>query len=133
MLPFVDESPNFIRISRIHQQCRNPADPNRVSDNVLRWHFRQSILRNMRGAGEPSWEHDFPPGSDMLREILEGPFPIERFEMELSARLQGWPTRPGLDSVIRRDKRPKEGIWMAQVIRDISYVLFFRKLPAYII
>lgn len=69
----------------------------------------------------------------MLREILEGPFPIERFEMELSARLQGWPTRPGLDSVIRRDKRPKEGIWMAQVIRDISYVLFFRKLPAYII
>ncbi|KAJ9221016.1 hypothetical protein DTO027B5_5791 [Paecilomyces variotii] len=47
-----------------------------------------SILRNMRGAGEPSWEHDFPPGSDMLREILEGPFPIERFEMELSARLR---------------------------------------------
>ncbi|KAJ9213907.1 hypothetical protein DTO166G4_4518 [Paecilomyces variotii] len=68
--------------------CPNPADPNRVSDNLLRWHFRQSILRNMRGAGEPSWEHDFPPGSDMLREILEGPFPIERFEMELSARLR---------------------------------------------
>lgn len=70
--------------------CRNPADPNRVSDNLLRWHFRQSVLGNMRGAAEPSFEHDFPSGSDMLKEILEGPFPVERFEMELSSRLRGW-------------------------------------------
>ncbi|KAI2791192.1 hypothetical protein POX_c04048 [Penicillium oxalicum] len=70
--------------------CRNPADPNRVSDHLLRWHFRQSVLGNMRGAGEPSFEHDFPPRSDMLKEILEGPFPAERFEMELSSRLRGW-------------------------------------------
>lgn len=70
--------------------CRNPADPNRASDHLLNWHFRQSVLANMRGAGEPSFEHDFPPQSDMLKEILEGPFPIERFEMELSSRLRGW-------------------------------------------
>ncbi|KAA8642529.1 HNH endonuclease signature motif containing protein [Aspergillus tanneri] len=70
--------------------CRDPADPNHISDHLLRWHFRQSVLGNMRGAGEPSFEHDFPSGSDMLKEIREGPFPVERFEMELSSRLRGW-------------------------------------------
>jgi hypothetical protein len=70
--------------------CRKPDDQNRVSDHLLRWHFRQSVLRNMRGPGEPHFEHDFPPGADMsdiIKEILEGPFPVERFEMELSSRL----------------------------------------------
>jgi hypothetical protein len=37
-----------------------------VSDQLLRLHFRQSVLANMRGAGEPVFEHDFPPGTDML-------------------------------------------------------------------
>ncbi|KAG0633402.1 hypothetical protein HOY80DRAFT_1105786 [Tuber brumale] len=32
--------------------CRNPDDPHRVSDHLLRWHFRQSVLANIRGAGE---------------------------------------------------------------------------------
>lgn len=44
----------------------------------------------MRGAGEHSFEHDFPPRSDMLKEIPEGPFPTEWFEMELSSRLRVW-------------------------------------------
>jgi hypothetical protein len=69
--------------------CQDPANPNRVSDH-LRWHFRQSVLKNMRKAREPSFEHDFPPGTDMIKEILEGPFPAERLEMELSYRLRGW-------------------------------------------
>ncbi|KAG0123482.1 hypothetical protein HOY82DRAFT_619227 [Tuber indicum] len=46
--------------------CRNPADPHHVSDDILRWHFRQSVLANMRGLGEPIFEHDFPPGTDMV-------------------------------------------------------------------
>ncbi|KAK9483499.1 hypothetical protein V1527DRAFT_472833 [Lipomyces starkeyi] len=29
-------------------------------------HFRQAALANMRGAGEPSFEMDFPLGSDMM-------------------------------------------------------------------
>ena len=41
----------------------------------------------MRGAGEPSFEIDFPPGSDMLREIREGPKAAERMEFELFSRL----------------------------------------------
>ena len=68
--------------------CRDPANPHRVSDQILRWHFRQSVLANMRGAGEPTFEHDFPPGTDMMREIREGPLAQERFELELSSRLR---------------------------------------------
>lgn len=28
--------------------CRNPDDPHRASDELLRWHFRQSVLANMK-------------------------------------------------------------------------------------
>lgn len=49
-------------------QCHDPADPHRVSDELLRWYFRQSVLANMKGAGEPVFEHDFPLGTDMMRD-----------------------------------------------------------------
>ena len=68
--------------------CRDPTNPHRVSDQLLRWHFRQSVLANMRGAGEPVFEHDFPPGTDMMAELQEGPLAQERFELELSSRLR---------------------------------------------
>jgi len=68
--------------------CRNPDDPHCVSDELLRWHFRQSILANARGAGEPIFEHDFPPGHDMVGEILAGPSGQERFELEIASRLR---------------------------------------------
>jgi len=42
----------------------------------------------MRGAGEPIFEHDFPPGTDMMGEIRQGPYAKERFEIELGARLR---------------------------------------------
>ncbi|KAG0634810.1 HNH endonuclease-domain-containing protein [Tuber brumale] len=45
--------------------CRNPTDPHRIAPELLRWHFSQSVLANMRGAGEPIMEHGFPPGTDM--------------------------------------------------------------------
>jgi hypothetical protein len=68
--------------------CCDPANPQRVSDQLLRWHFRQSVLANMRGVGEPVFEHDFPPGTDMITELREGPLAQERFELELSHRLR---------------------------------------------
>ncbi|KAG0128888.1 hypothetical protein HOY82DRAFT_522182 [Tuber indicum] len=68
--------------------CRNPSDPHRVSDQLLRWHFRQSVLANMRGVGEPFFEHDFEPGTDILGEILAGPYGKERFELEMAVRLR---------------------------------------------
>jgi len=61
--------------------------PNAPIDQLLRWHFRQAILVNMKGAGEPIFEHDFPPGSDIVGEILQGPKPGERMEFELFSRL----------------------------------------------
>lgn len=68
--------------------CRDPDDPHRVSDHILRWHFRQSVLANVRCAGEPLFEDDFPPGTDIMGEIEKGPLPKERFELELSSRLK---------------------------------------------
>ncbi|KAG0124868.1 hypothetical protein HOY82DRAFT_633119 [Tuber indicum] len=68
--------------------CRHPADPHSVSDELLRWHFHQSVLAKVRGAGEPTFEHDFPPGTDMVGEILAGSYPRERFELEIAARLE---------------------------------------------
>lgn len=69
--------------------CRDPKNSNRVADVLLRWHFRQSVLANMKGAGEPIFEHDFPLGTDVVGEILKGPIPAERMELELFSRLQG--------------------------------------------
>jgi len=68
--------------------CRNPTDPHRVSHQALRWHYRQSVLANVRRGGEPVFEHDFPPGTDMLGEIHAGPYGQERFELEMGARLR---------------------------------------------
>lgn len=72
--------------------CRNPANPDRVADGLLRWHFRQAVLANMRGAGEPIFEHDYPPGTDMMGEIMEGPFAAEHMELELFSRLRTVPS-----------------------------------------
>lgn len=55
-------------------------------DKLLRWHFRQAVLTNMKGAGEPCFETDFPPGSDMIGEIMSGPKAAARMEFELFGR-----------------------------------------------
>ncbi|KAK2810943.1 hypothetical protein FQN50_002534 [Emmonsiellopsis sp. PD_5] len=68
--------------------CRDPTDPNHVSDELLRWHFRQSVLANMRGAGEPVFESDFPPGTDKMATLREEPYGKERFEREIESRLR---------------------------------------------
>jgi hypothetical protein len=41
----------------------------------------------MRGAGEPIFEHDFPPGSDIMGSILKGSKATERMEFELFNRI----------------------------------------------
>ena len=73
----------------LDEVCRNPNDPHRVSDAILRWHFRQSVLANMRGAGEPIFEHDFG-GQDMIAVISGERYGKERLEMEVEARLRGF-------------------------------------------
>ncbi|KAK9326603.1 HNH endonuclease-domain-containing protein [Lipomyces starkeyi] len=70
--------------------CRDPSNDRSVRDELLRWHFCQAVLANMRGAGEPSFETDFPPGTDMMGEILSGPAAAKRMEAELFSRLGGY-------------------------------------------
>jgi hypothetical protein len=62
-------------------------DPLCPPDSLFRWHFRQAVLSNMRGIAEPVYDDDFPPGSDMMGEILAGPKAAERMEFELFGRL----------------------------------------------
>ncbi|KAK9364854.1 HNH endonuclease-domain-containing protein [Lipomyces kononenkoae] len=63
--------------------CRDPNNVQSARDELLRWHFRQAVLANMRGAGEPIFEFDFPSGSDMVGEIRESPAAAKRMEAEL--------------------------------------------------
>ena len=35
-----------------------------------RWNSRQAVLTNIKDAGKPVLESDFPPGSDTMGEIL---------------------------------------------------------------
>ena len=55
----------------------------RSSDQILRWHCRQAVLANMRGTGEIILEHDLPPGSDLMGQILSEPQAADRMEFEL--------------------------------------------------
>ena len=41
----------------------------------------------MKGAGEPIFEHDFPPSSDIVGTILKGPNAARRMQSELFCRL----------------------------------------------
>ena len=44
-------------------------------------------MTSMKGVGEPTFEHDLPPGSDIMREIRKGRKAAERMEYELFGRL----------------------------------------------
>jgi hypothetical protein len=78
---------NSVEFAGQHLDSRLPEDPRRPVEQLLRWHFRQAVLVNVRGTGEPVLEHDFPPGSDMVGSILKGPKPAERMEFELFNRM----------------------------------------------
>ncbi|KAG0639745.1 HNH endonuclease-domain-containing protein [Tuber brumale] len=67
--------------------CRNLDDPHFVSDQLLRWHFCQSVLANIRGAGEPIFECDLPPEPGNVGEVLAGPDGGERCELGIAAAL----------------------------------------------
>jgi len=62
-------------------------EESRPAEQLLRWHFRQAVFANMRGAGEPVFEYDFPPDSDMVGEIMSGPRAAERWNLSCSV---GW-------------------------------------------
>ncbi|KAF2187479.1 hypothetical protein K469DRAFT_705164 [Zopfia rhizophila CBS 207.26] len=63
----------------------NPDDNYKVV--VFRPNLRVAVLANMKGAREPVFKHDFPPGSDIVSDILQGPKAVERMGFELFSRL----------------------------------------------
>lgn len=79
--------PDFEDLAGRHLDQEFLNNPQRPADELLRWHFRQAVIANMKGAGEPIFEHDFPPGSDIVGDILRGPKAGERMEFELFSRL----------------------------------------------
>jgi len=54
----------------------------------------------MKGAGETCFETDFPPGSDMMGEIMSGPKAAARMEYELCGRLK--PLRVAVETKLGR-------------------------------
>lgn len=71
----------------------NPPNNNdRICDNVLRWHFEQAVLANMKGAGEKPWEFDLGE-RDEVGAIMAEEDAAERMEVELFTRLGAGDTR----------------------------------------
>ncbi|MCJ1325266.1 hypothetical protein MMC10_001928 [Thelotrema lepadinum] len=62
-------------------------NPLRTPDQLLRWHFRQAVLTNMKGVGEPVFEHQFDSGANIMGDIRNGPKAAERMEFEIFSRL----------------------------------------------
>lgn len=68
--------------------CRDPRDPHCVSDELLRWHFRQSVFANVRGAGEPVFEEDYPLETEKMETLPNEPYGEGRLELELALTLK---------------------------------------------
>jgi|SRR5712675_520099 len=62
-------------------------------DDLLRDHFLQGVLKNMKGAGEPTWDHEDALGGGMMdlsrRDIWGGTTGRRHLEYELAHRLHG--------------------------------------------
>ncbi|KAF3113168.1 hypothetical protein TWF706_010157 [Orbilia oligospora] len=56
-------------------------------DTLLQWHFRQSVLANMRGAGEPIWDYGPNEEGDVVGRLLSSDHTMTRLGEEVGARL----------------------------------------------
>ena len=61
----VDGVPTWLSHSDTYLARTFLNDPRCPPDELFRWHSRQAVLANMKGAGEPIFEFDLPPGSGM--------------------------------------------------------------------
>ncbi|KAJ6058855.1 uncharacterized protein N7446_008438 [Penicillium canescens] len=74
--------------TRLRDSARDGTDQkNGVSANLLRWHLRMCVYRNMKANAEPQplWDEDL--GEDNMGQILEQHDAAERMEVELFTRL----------------------------------------------
>ena len=91
---------------------RDAASPRRVADSLLRWHLRNAVLANMKGAEEPQSTYDFSPGSDLIGQIMAGPMPPA-----------GWKPSWGLGCGKRSDPRYRLRPGRADISRRRIFLL----------
>ena len=77
----------------------------------------------MKGTREPLFEIDFPPGSDMVGEILHGPRAAERMEFKLFTRFATYESRFSLNATacffVRRQFRTSAALGSTSVYPPI--------------
>ena len=70
------------RIAGTHLDKTFLEDPERPVDQLLRWHFRQAVLANVRGQGEPGFVWDSPRHWEIIDEIPSDPKAREKIKIE---------------------------------------------------
>jgi len=92
VVPFVpgydDIAGKILKLDHIQNPDLRPLD------DLLRDHFLQGVLKNMKGAGEPVWDHEDALGGggmmDLSRaDIWSGKSGREHLEFEMAHRLYG--------------------------------------------
>lgn len=91
VIPFVagydDIAGKILKLDHIENRDLRPLD------DLLRDHFFQGVLKNMKGVGEPAWDHEDALGDGALdlsrQEIWGGATGREHLEYELAHRLHG--------------------------------------------
>ncbi|KAF3221172.1 hypothetical protein TWF191_007142 [Orbilia oligospora] len=63
------------------------SNNNGARDTLLLWHFRQCVLANMRGAGEPLWDYSPREEGDVVGRLLSSDHTMTRLGEEVEARL----------------------------------------------
>jgi len=91
VIPFI---PGFDDIAGNVLKLDHIADPNlRPLDDLFRDHFLQGVLKNMKGAGEPTWDYEDALGGGMMDlsrlDIWGGQRGQEHLEFEMAHRLHG--------------------------------------------
>ena len=73
--------------TRLRHTARSGVD--RVSHELLRWHLRMCLYKNLKANAEPRaiWDEDL--GEDPMGSILRQSDAAERMEVELFTRLGG--------------------------------------------
>ena len=90
VIPFV---PDFDDIAGNVLKLDHIADPDLCPfDDLFRDHFLQGVLKNMKGAGEPTWDYEDALGGGMMDlsrlDIWGGQRGQEHLEFEMAHRLQ---------------------------------------------
>jgi hypothetical protein len=86
VIPFIDGykdiAGKFLKLDHI-------ADPNfRPLDELLRDHFLQGVLKNMKGAGDPTWDYEDALGRmDLPIDLWGSKEGQAHFEFEMAHRL----------------------------------------------